>query len=80
MTLKEFLEKNPIINPSALARLLWPHLTAKEASKRMSAKKREAKNGKSKQRIIEDETLRSIEILQKLSENIQEFKDKNKGV
>lgn len=72
MTLKEYLDKRPIINRAELARLMWPE--KKGASVRLSHKLNETltKLG-SKHRITKDDQERAKEILQQLGHDASEL-------
>lgn len=77
MTLKEFLLNNPLLSRSELAKKLWPHISGVDATKLMSAKRRESKNNNSKHYFSDKEVEDAIKFMEELSKNIEEFKKHN---
>lgn len=71
MTLKEYLDKNPIINKAELARLMWPDV--KSASSRLNNKLKEVMSGNSIQRITEKDQASAKVILQQLGHDASEL-------
>lgn len=71
VNLKEFLEKNPIITMTGLAKGMWP--SNKSARSKLNNKVHENAG----QRILPEDTKEAIKVLDKLVENIEEFKKQN---
>lgn len=69
MKLKEFLQQNPIIDKSNLARLMWPE--NKSANSKLHNKLNENTSGNGKQRMTEKDNERAKEVLFKLVEQIK---------
>lgn len=71
MTLKEYLEKHPIINKAELARLMWPNV--KGSAVRLNNKLKEVVSGNSIQRITERDQAIAKQILKKLGHDAEEL-------
>ncbi|MCL1671741.1 hypothetical protein [Elizabethkingia ursingii] len=71
MDLKEFLEDNPIINMSQLAKEMWP--TNKSARIKLFNKLHEKEAGSGKQRITEKDMEDAKTVLKKLSDDINKL-------
>ncbi|MGC4130486.1 MAG: hypothetical protein QM564_13260 [Bergeyella sp.] len=71
MTLKEFLEENPIINRAELARAMYPN--NKSASTKLAHKLAENISGTGKQRILESDEKIAKEELEKLLHRIVSY-------
>lgn len=68
MTLKDFLEENPIVDKSQLAKLMWPE--NKSARSKLSNKLNENIVGTGKQRITEKDFENAKAVLKQLAEDI----------
>lgn len=75
MTLKDFLDDNPIINKTQFANEMWPD--NKSAKTKLSNKLAENIVGSGKQRITDNDTYLVIEVLDNLIKNIEKFKNSN---
>ncbi|WP_051230792.1 hypothetical protein [Epilithonimonas caeni] len=71
MTLKEFLEHNPIINNAQLARLMYPN--NKYPNTKLASKLAENLSGSGKQRITEADEKLAKQELEKLVHRIVEY-------
>lgn len=71
MKLKQFLEANPIIDKSQLAKLMWPE--NKSARSKLNNKLNENIAGNGKQRITEKDTAQAKKVLKELAERINNF-------
>lgn len=71
MNLKDFLDKNPLINMSQLANEMWPG--NKNARIKLYNKLNEKKAGTGIQRITDDDIEKAKEILGKLSKEIKKL-------
>jgi len=71
MELKEFLERNPLINVAKLAYLMWPDV--KSAPSRLNNKLKENTAGNGKQRITERDHERAKEVLKALINDINKL-------
>ena len=72
MKLQQFLEENPIINKSQLATDMW--VNNKSAKSKLYNKLSEKVVGSGKQRVTESDLKNTISILDKLVQNIEQFK------
>ena len=72
MKLQQFLEENPIINKSQLATDMW--VNNKSAKSKLYNKLSEKVVGSGKQRVTESDLKNAISILDKLVQNIEQFK------
>lgn len=72
MKLKEFLDNNPIINSAQLAAKMWPE--NKSARSKLTNKLNENIVGSGKQRITDLDDKAALEVLQKLSDEIERFR------
>lgn len=72
MNLKSLLDNNPLINMSQLANEMWPD--NKNARIKLFNKLNEKKSGTGIQRITENDNKAALEVLNKLSDQIEEFK------
>lgn len=71
VNLKEFLENNPIITMTGLAKGMWP--SNKSARSKLNNKIHENAG----QRVLPEDIQEAIKVLAKLAENIEEFKKQN---
>lgn len=71
MNLKDFLEKNSVINMSQLANEMWPE--NKNARVKLYNKLQEKKSGSGIQRITEDDIKEAKRVLNKLADDIKKL-------
>lgn len=71
MNLKEFLEKNPIITVTGLAKGMWP--SNKSARSKLNNKLHENAG----QRLLPEDTKEAIKVLDQLAKDIEELKENN---